>query len=402
MIDLNVTREGSEVVIAIRDDGAGMDIDAIRRKAVAMGLVEQDATISEQELLQFILEPGFSTASRVSQVSGRGVGLDVVDSVVKQLGGGLAIRSRRDEGSMFLIRLPLMLSITQALIAQAGEEIYAIPLGQIQAVTQVRHEDLVRYLASETPTVDYAGTGYQFVHLGTLLGAGDPQLPGAGNKMPLLLLRTGDQHLAVQVESIIGRHEIVVKPLGLQLSTVRGLLGATILGDGRVALILDTGAVVRRGIAAMRAARVSTVAATAAAEPTVNVMVVDDSITMRKVTARLLERHRMRVVTAKDGVDALERLQEEVPDVMVLDIEMPRMDGYELARHIRRDPDLRHLPIVMVTSRIGEKHRQHALSIGVNRYLGKPYQESELLDNIKEVLAETRAGTGAARSSRQT
>jgi chemosensory pili system protein ChpA (sensor histidine kinase/response regulator) len=385
VIDLQVSRRGTDVIIQIDDDGGGVDIQAVRRKAVENGLITSDTDLAEEEVLQLILESGFSTAARVSQISGRGVGLDVVDATVKQLGGTLSIRSVRGQGTTFLVRLPLMLSITQALIVQAGRDVYAVPLGQVQAVMQARHEDLARYYRSDTPTVKYAGSTYQFMHLSTLLGGAPPELPGLGKKLPLLLMRSGENQVALQIEAVIGRREIVVKSLGAQLSGVRGLLGGTILGDGRPALILDGGTVIRRGLAMRRAAR-GAAEAPAKAPQAVTVMVVDDSITMRKVTARLLERHRMRVLTAADGVDALEQLQEQRPDVMILDIEMPRMDGYELARHMRHNPDLKDIPIVMVTSRIGEKHRQHAMELGVDRYLGKPYQESDLIENVRAVL----------------
>ncbi len=389
-IDVLVSRQGTDVVVQVGDDGGGVDLEAVRRKAVASGLIDAAAEIPEEELLQLILESGLSTAVQVSQISGRGVGLDVVDATVKQMGGTVSIRSTKGLGTTFIIRLPLMMSITQALIVQAGTEVYAIPLGQVQAVTQARHEDLARYYRSQSPTVRYAGTSYQFMHLATLLGGPPPELPGPGKKLPLLLMRSGDQQVALQVEAILGRREIVVKPLGPQLSAVRGLLGATILGDGRAALILEGGTVVRRGMAMMRTARGPGEVRERIAEEALTVMVVDDSLTMRKVATRLLERHRMRVLTAADGVEALEQLEEHKPDVMVLDIEMPRMDGYELARHMRHTPELKDIPIVMVTSRIGEKHRRHAIEIGVDRYLGKPYQEADLLENIHAVLRERR------------
>jgi chemosensory pili system protein ChpA (sensor histidine kinase/response regulator) len=233
--------------------------------------------------------------------------------------------------------------------------------------------------------VDYAGDTYQLLFLGTLIDNPLEGLRATEEKVPLLLLRTGNLRVALQVDGLIGRREIVVKSLGPQLSSVKGLLGATILGDGRVALILDITALVRKAASQMRTAAWQ-IAAPKAQERAVTVLVVDDSITIRQVTARLLERHHMHALTAKDGVDALEQLQNQVPDIAILDIEMPRMDGYELARHIRHTPEFKHIPIIMITSRIGEKHRDHALEIGVNRYLGKPYQETELLDHIHELL----------------
>ena len=391
LIGIRLHKEGTEIVLDLADDGAGIDLEAVRRKAVERGMLAPDAELSDQELMQFIMESGLSTAARVSQVSGRGVGMDVVHNVVKQLGGTLSIASSRGVGTTFTIRLPLMLSITQALVTNVGDEIYAVPLAHIQAVTQVRQEELERYFQSAAPQVEYAGEPYQLMSLGSLLDCPASLAPPPDTKLPLLLVRSSDMRVALHVDGLIGRREIVVKSLGPQLSSVKGLMGATILGDGRVALILDTGTLVRKAMSQIRTAvrAAAAVGAKRGAEG-IKVMVVDDSITIRKVTARLLERHHMQVRTAKDGVDALEQFQEQIPDVIVLDIEMPRMDGYELARHIRHTPELKHLPIIMITSRIGDKHRQHAKEIGVDRYLGKPYQESELLDNIRVLLKERR------------
>jgi chemosensory pili system protein ChpA (sensor histidine kinase/response regulator) len=200
--------------------------------------------------------------------------------------------------------------------------------------------------------------------------------------MPLLLVRSGENRIALQVDGLLGNRQIVVKSVGAQLSTVRWFTGGTILADGQIALILDVNSLVR-----MDSAQQPSTAPVAETRG-VTVMVVDDSITVRKVTSRLLERHNMQVITAKDGVDAVTLLQEHRPDVMLLDIEMPRMDGYELARHMRSTPELKDIPIIMITSRTGDKHRNRALELGVRRYLGKPYQEAELLENIYTVLAD--------------
>ncbi|NIR28356.1 MAG: response regulator, partial [Gammaproteobacteria bacterium] len=200
--------------------------------------------------------------------------------------------------------------------------------------------------------------------------------------------------VAVQIDAVMGSREIVVKSVGPQLSTVRGIHGATILGDGRVVLILDIGALVRLGVGQQVVQPAAELEADVPAQVQIpehpTVMVVDDSITMRKVAGRLLERNGMEVLTAKDGMDAVGLLAEHLPDVMLLDIEMPRMDGYELATHVRNDERLRSIPIIMITSRTGEKHRQRAEEVGVDRYIGKPYQETELLENIRAVLRERR------------
>ena len=204
-------------------------------------------------------------------------------------------------------------------------------------------------------------------------------------RAPVLLVSLGEKRVAFQLDSILGSREIVIKPLGAQLSNVDGISGATILGDGRVVLILDVMALSRM----QDQLAVPDEAAESRVDERLHVMVVDDSITVRKVTTRLLERNGFRVLTAKDGIDAMGLLQDNVPDMMLLDIEMPRMDGYELARHMRNTEDLKGIPIIMITSRTGDKHRNLAMELGVKRYLGKPFQEADLLDNIHAVLAET-------------
>lgn len=387
-IHLRLAREGADVVIAISDDGRGLDLERVRAKAVERGLLTQRAKVSDGQLMQFILEPGFSTAREVTQISGRGVGMDVVSSEIKQLGGTLAIASEAGKGATFTVRLPFTLSVSQVLLVQVGDEVYAIPLTSVERILRITHEELEELYASDERIYRLAGEDYPFLHLGTLLNASHLQFPGPGRKIPALLVRAGEQRVALQVEALIGSREIVVKSVGAQISTVKGITGATIMGDGRVVLMLDIAAMLRTATTMTAPeAEVEAAAAQKSGRKALTVMVVDDSITVRKVTARLLERHNMEVLTAKDGVDALALLQQHVPDVMLLDIEMPRMDGYELAMHMRSDERLRGVPIIMITSRVGEKHRERALAVGVNRYLGKPFQEADLLDNIRDLAA---------------
>lgn len=395
-ISVSLAREGADVVIRVSDDGGGIKLDAVRRKAIAQGLMPADASLSDREVMQFILEAGFSTADAVTQIAGRGVGLDVVASEIKQLGGTLEIDSNASAGTTFTIRLPFTLAVNQALLCQVGEDVYAIPLTSIVGVVRMGHEELQDCYASPHATYyDYAGERYEVRALSSLLATGEPQLPGHGDQAPIILVQAGDYRLAIHVDALLGNREIVVKSAGAQLSTVPGIYGATILADGRVVLILDISSLVRAALTASAAVEPSLPAAVSVADPErkTTIMVVDDSITMRKVAARLLERNGMAVLTAKDGVDAVAQLQENVPDAMLLDIEMPRMDGYELATYMRNDERLRTVPIIMITSRTGEKHRQRALEIGVNRYLGKPYQEADLLENLHAVLEE--AGVGS-------
>jgi chemosensory pili system protein ChpA (sensor histidine kinase/response regulator) len=381
-IRIAIHREGPEIVLQVADDGRGIDHDAIRARAIERGQIAADTQVSESDVMQFVLQTGFSTAARVTQISGRGVGMDVVNSEVKQLGGSLLIDSAVGKGSIFTIRLPYTLAINQALLVRAGEETFCIPLGTIEGVVRVEAAFLAECYQSPDAAYRYAGIAYPLQHLGTLLNRGSMDLEGAQGRIPVLLVRIGEKRLALQVDALIGNREIVVKPLGAQLSSVPGVSGATILGDGRVILILDMAAVSRMVV--RKAAPVAPV--NSAAKERLLVMIVDDSITVRKVTTRLLERYGFEVVTAKDGVDALSLLQDRIPDVMLLDIEMPRMDGFELARHVRNDDRLRHIPITMITSRTGDKHRERAMQIGVNHYLGKPFQEHELLKTIHRLI----------------
>lgn len=389
-IRITLERESSDVVLRIADDGAGINLAAIRNKAIERGMMKADSGLTDTEVLQFILETGFSTAEKVTQVAGRGVGMDVVNSEVKQLGGVLHIDSREGEGTTFTIRLPFTLALNQALLIEVGEDTYAVPLSSIEGIVRMPRSDIKKYYDDETARFGYGGRDYEVCHLGTVLGTGQLHLDSGPKRIPLLLTRVGEHCVAFQVENLMGSREIVVKSVGPQISTVRGVSGATILGDGRVVMILDLPAMLR-GSASNPMASVEEIFNRPVRAKGLTVMVVDDSITVRKVTTRLLERNDMNVIAAKDGVDAVSKLQENIPDVMLLDIEMPRMDGFELATHVRNEPRLRHVPIIMITSRTGDKHRQRAMQIGVNRYLGKPFQEIELLENINALLEESNA-----------
>jgi chemosensory pili system protein ChpA (sensor histidine kinase/response regulator) len=380
-----VQREGSEVVLKVFDDGRGLDKDAIRRKAIERGLLKADAEVSDATLYGFILEAGFSTAESVSRLAGRGVGMDVVYSEIRQLGGSLGIESEVGKGSVFTIRLPFTLAVTQAVFVKIGDTSFAVPIASVQGVGRMGRAELEKQLATDTPSFMYAGESYAIHDLGRLIGHA-PAKAQDSLQMPLLLARSGELRAAICIDQVLGSKEIVVKPVGPQVNSIPGIFGATIMGDGRVVVILDVAPLVRRQDNLDRDAIVAAPAPAAPVRRIPAVMVVDDSITMRKVTGRVLERHNMEVLTAKDGVDAIEKMAERVPDLMLLDIEMPRMDGYELAQNMKSDPRLKDVPIIMITSRTGEKHRQRAFDIGVNRYLGKPYQEVELMRNVFEML----------------
>ena len=299
----------------------------------------------------------------------------------------MEIDSQPGHGSSFTIRLPFTLAITDSLLVTLGEDIYAVPHSSMDGVVRITFEDLRAIYDGQMTSYEYAGRKYNVRYLGMMLGTQMPHLSEAQRWYPLLLVRSGEHRVAIQVDSLMGNRQIVVKSVGAQLSTVRWFTGGTILADGQIALILDMNSLVRADSTHQMLDDMATQVAEPEAEG-VSVMVVDDSITVRKVTSRLLERHNMQVITAKDGVDAVSLLQEHRPNVMLLDIEMPRMDGYELARHMRSTPELSRIPIIMITSRSGDKHRKRAFELGVKCYLGKPYQEAELLENIYAVLAD--------------
>ena len=390
-ITLDLQRQGGEIVLLLSDDGAGINLDAVRRKAIERGLMDADAELTDQEVLQFILEAGFSTADKITQISGRGVGMDVVNSEVKQLGGSMSLDTSPGKGSTFTIRLPFTVSVNRALMVYSGDDLYAIPLNTIEGIVRVSGYELEAYYSPDAPPFEYAGKRYDLRYLGDLLVTGQqPRLTGHSLPLPVILVRGAEHTVAVQVDALAGSREIVVKSMGKQFAVVPGISGATILGDGRVVVILDLLAIIRAQLALQSQQRIAAERAQSVAEKqderATLVMVVDDSITVRKVTTRLLERHGMEVVTAKDGIEAMARLQDIHPDIMLLDIEMPRMDGFEVATLVRHDERLKDLPIVMITSRTGEKHRERARSIGVNDYLGKPYQESQLLEAIGKLV----------------
>ena len=395
-ISLRLSREGGYVVLTISDDGAGIDVNAVRRKAIERGLIAEEQDVSDHEVMQFIMHAGFSTAQKLTQISGRGVGMDVVGSEIKALGGNMAIESTLGVGTEFTIRIPFTVSINRALMVVVKEETYAIPLNTIEGIVRVSPYELDAYYQPDAPMFEYAGQPYRLAYIGKMLDkVGNPNLTGQVVPLPVILARSGDHAVALQVDRVIGSREVVVKTLGSQFGNVGGISGATVLGDGRVVIILDCMALVRSYEASVDVPTGPVVAEAIAGPAPVNkvrtVMIVDDSVTVRKVTSRLMVRQGFAVATAKDGVDALNQLQTLRPDVVLLDIEMPKMDGFEVLRSVRRDQNLKDLPIIMITSRTGEKHKQRAMELGVNQYLGKPFQEAKLLATIEEVIESAKA-----------
>jgi chemosensory pili system protein ChpA (sensor histidine kinase/response regulator) len=379
-IRVSLRQESNEVVFEFDDDGAGINLAALRKSAEARGLLQAGEEVSDDQLTQLIFVSGLSTVSEVSEVAGRGIGMDVVRSEIAALGGRVDVSSKAGRGTHFTIHLPLTLAVTQALMVRAGDSVYALPSTMIEQVRQAKTPELAQMY--ETRMVEWQDKRYPFHYLPHLLGD-TTRAPESAARNSVLLLRSGEQRIALHVDELQGNHEAVVKNIGPQLARLPGIAGATVRGDGRVVLILNPAQLSHRISTGVRK-QVAEEKEVLHVQPLV--MVVDDSLTVRKITSRLLQRAGYQVVTAKDGVDALEQLSEITPAVMLLDIEMPRMDGFELTKQLRRDSATQHLPIIMITSRTAEKHRNYAMELGANEYLGKPYQEDELLAHIARFI----------------
>ncbi len=428
-IGIDAQQIGNEILLTLTDDGGGLNFQRIREKAIAQGLLDANAEVTDQQLTQYIFMSGFSTASEVTQIAGRGVGMDVVRNEIISLGGRVDITSTPGKGTSFFVSLPLTLAVTQAVMVRVGETLYAIPSVMVEQVQEYKGKRYEPFLALSE--IDWKGNRYPLRSMEALLG-GKPRL-SVVNKASVILAKSGQQRAALQVDEIIGNREIVVKTIGPQLARMVGVSGATVMGNGQVILILNpvqlvyreaatvtvekaaasndanvTGGEVQIPMDSMTVASGPSLAETIAANmfddsgvateaPTIErttplVMVVDDSLTVRKITSRMLLRENYEVATAKDGVDALQQLQDIMPDIILLDIEMPRMDGFEFARNMRADAKLKNIPIIMITSRTADKHRNHAIELGVNEYMGKPYQEEQLLALIKQYTQHRRTG----------
>jgi chemosensory pili system protein ChpA (sensor histidine kinase/response regulator) len=395
---IEVSQHGNEVLLNFVDDGAGLNLARIRERGLQLGLISADAEPDEAQLRRLIFAPGFSTASQITELSGRGIGMDVVRAEVGTLGGSIETASVAGEGTSFLLRLPLTTALTQIVLLKSGDQVVAVPAALMESVQRVPVEAVEAAYA--TGKLQHGGAELPFYWLGGLLGhAGRGHTHG--KHAPVVLVRSAQASLALHVDEVVGNQEVVVKNLGAQLNRVPGLAGISLLASGEVALIYNVvaladwyGVDAQARLAAAHAhslgqepAQVVPVVEEAAQAPLV--MVVDDSLTVRRVTQRLLERVGLRVLLAKDGLDAMEKLSgDELPSVVLSDIEMPRMDGFDLVRNMRADSRLAGLPVIMITSRIAQKHRDYAAQLGVDHYLGKPYDEEHLLGLIRQYTTQ--------------
>lgn len=389
IIRLVIKQQNDEIQIAISDDGSGVNLAKVKEKAIKNNLLNESSEISEQALLGVIFETGFSTADEVTQIAGRGVGLDVVRSEISALGGRVDLTSEPLKGSTFSINLPVTQSVAQVLMVRSGQSVFALPVALIEQAQKIKRNELTAaYVAGE---ITWSDSKYPLHHLAKLLDHEDHQIEDF-NYASILLLRSGAYTLALHVDEVVGNQEVVVKSIGAQLSRVPGVVGATVSGDGHIILIINPVQVANREILSAGNVSVKTIkrAAVKKAEK-LKAMVVDDSLTMRKVLGRLLEREGYEVLLAKDGMDAIQLLQETVPDVILTDIEMPRMDGFGLSRNIRDDARFASTPLIMISSRTADKHQNLAKEIGVNAFFGKPVQDEELVTKVKQLIADSQA-----------
>jgi chemosensory pili system protein ChpA (sensor histidine kinase/response regulator) len=394
-IALTVRQVGNEVVIELGDDGAGIEFGRVRDRARGLGLITADAEPTEAQMIEFLFEPGFSTASKVTQISGRGIGMDVVRSEIAALGGRVEVTSKSGGGTKFVLTMPLTLAVAQAVLIRAGGRLWALPAPMVEQVQQVKSQVLLDIYVQRK--VEWQGRSYPFHYLPRLLGDMSHN-PETKRYNSVLLLRSGQNHAAIHIDEMIGNQEVVVKNIGPQLARVSGISGATVLGTGEIVLIINPVQLAGRADVPKHDPTVDRAMSERPRAPVavVNtqplVLIVDDSLTVRKITSRLLLREGFAVATAKDGVDALQVLAEQLPDVILLDIEMPRMDGFEFAKTVKGDTKYAGIPIIMITSRTAEKHRNRAAELGVDLYLGKPFQEDELLGHLREMTGAVAPG----------
>ncbi len=381
-IELSFKRDGNRIEVLCRDNGRGLDFAAIARRAAERNLLPAGHAATEAELAQFIFAPGFSTRDRVTTLSGRGVGMDVVRSAVEKLKGTVHIESRSGHGCSLLFRLPLSLTTTHALFVGIGSGVYGLPS---TGVDQVLYSDAGRIARfADRFAFEYAGQVYPLYSLASLLGQPDEGFAQIIERpMPLVLMAGDTGPIAVAVERALDSRQIVVKGLSRMLPSLPGVAGACVLPDGGIGVILEVRELLRRGEAsfATPAQHVDEIIPNA-----VRALVVDDSLSARRALAQLLTDCGYEVMSAIDGLDAIAKLEQSTPDVLLVDLEMPRMNGLELTTHVRNNAQWKDLPIIMITSRAADKHRAQAMRSGVSEFLTKPYQEHELLERVSALV----------------
>ena len=391
-VTLSASQEGSFILVEVEDDGRGIDTEVLRRHAVERGFLSaaDAATMPDREVLNLIFVPGFSTASAVTQTAGRGVGLDVVRTNVSRLNGEIHVETEAGRMTRFVLKLPLTMAIADALMVRCGSETVAFPLTAVSAMRSVAPHEILT--ASGRETVQLDDRAIDLVRLDRALGlvASPP-----ATRLPVVVMRGGGKPFGVAVDELLGKEEIVIKSLGALVDGVGPFSGATISGEGRVILLLDP-TLLREAAAKNPAAPVREPAEALDGDTRLTVMLVDDSVSIRKFVGQMLEKAGFRVVTALDGQDALDQLVELSVDVVVTDLEMPRLNGYALIEDLRRRPATREVPVIVMTTRAGAKHADLARRLGVRHYITKPVDEQSFVRIVESVASAERELEGSA------
>jgi chemosensory pili system protein ChpA (sensor histidine kinase/response regulator) len=385
-IAISFDRDGNNIVVRIKDDGKGLDYAAIRAAAERRGAIAPDQQVSEDDLKRLILKPNFSTRTQTTQTSGRGVGMDVVHHQVLTQGGTLTLQSEYGKGLDVAMSIPLPLSRAHALLTHIGPYQVAVSSKGIKQILFVAADALS--LHDGRYYLQLQDDNYPAVYLANLMNISVPDR-SAKKLHTVLLVQNNEQITAVLLDAITDSLDVIIKSLGHYIKKIPGYTGAAIMGDGSVAPVLDLPELIRTADASLYANQDlsddSFIASPASHLPTV--LVVDDSLSQRRALEQLLEDAGFQVKTARDGMDAADQLVEFIPDIVLTDLEMPRMNGIELATHIRSRENLKHLPVIMITSRTTQAHRKLAEEAGINAYLVKPVREDDLLENIQMALA---------------
>lgn len=384
-IEVSFTRKGSIVSIEIKDDGAGIDSNAIRKKAIKLGLLAEDAKITEEEAILYIMEPGFSTRETVSEISGRGVGMDVVNMAVKEMGGSLNILSEKGLGTRMIVRFPFTISLNRILLFSLQGQVNGMLLSNIESVVHIEASQLA------STTFTHNDKKYDLYYLGSLLES-EREVIAVGRKkiFPAILLSLSEHPVALVVDEILYNRELVVQAIAGQLKLTNLFSGATLLGDGTAVFILDPYYLTQKAKSMVQKTRYPIHLSQYKIKEKYKqqtVLIVDDSVSARTVIKNLLERHHYQVITAKDGADALQVLESHLPDLIILDIDMPRMDGFEFSADMRQDARYKDIPIVIVTARPKE-HQKRAAELKLYNIIDKPFQKTKFMSTIWSVLGK--------------
>ena len=381
---LSAVPEQHGVVVTVEDDGAGLDFDAVRARAGQLGLLGEGETPSREQLLRLIFEPGFSTAAATTDLAGRGMGLDAVARQVAAFHGDVAVESRPGEGTAVRLFLPLATSIDETLMVETGAQVFAVPIRFVERAVPIEMRAVERRPAGAR--LRLGERMLPALVLGPLVGEAVP-----ADAAVAVSVRVGDRVLALVVDGVRAQQEVSIRPLSPLLEAHPFLTGATIAGSGSVVFVLHVGHLIdlalHSGPASAGASPADAGETPAAFETACAVLVVDDSISVRKLVTRLLQREGYEVETAVDGIDALEKLAQRAFRVVITDLEMPRMHGYELIEAIRRRPRWSRLPVIVCTSRSSDKHRRHARELGATGYVTKPFTPEDLAAEVNRVLA---------------